>query len=642
MSATVASASPIGTDELTSPKYVERPNPFLALLPKETREVIEKITELLGDRDVLKTHVVVCFKKAVAGEGTDLSDDELDIRALQLFRDFLSEELRVPADAFGDIKVEMIRFDFTGSGGLSINEAYRLVKFHLRQYRKQLGGAPVTVDIPFRSLQLAGYNITKELGAGSQGTAKLATNQLGNQFCIKCYRKDKMNACGLDELKDEFEALQLLHCNSIAGAFEMFQDAHSFYMVGEAFYGGDFLTLKQRAKAQNVDMTEKWWRGVWKQCFEALAFMHKQAMIHCDIKEPNMMLKLADFRQPQVVIIDLGVAKAMAASDEGIPHGTPGYVPPETWETKKWFPTGDVFSLGVVIVQVMTDKSPDNGPRNKDTPGGIFVEGCSNVREIFLATQTRPAPMHLMPKDMQDLADLCERCLEKKMEDRPRSVEALKMPFFSSSMRRKKSSIQLDMNPRNRFATVGITKQFLEKFTHDHEHPHAVEEEDEDDEDEDDDDNTRQKKKEMAETLHQIQEAARRSGQSFTLSSGEIDEPLEERSAATKATEGPLTPPPSDTFQVPTPPQSDTFQVTGRRKPVNFDVTAEQARIAAESSSLAMMTAMLPNVEAPSMLGSAPPVGQTSPAADNKVLKVLSQSPGSRLPVSPPHFQRLH
>merc|ERR1711970_656344 len=109
------------------------------------------------------------------------------------------------------------------------------------------------------------------------------------------------------------------------------------------------------------------------------------------------MLKTANYQQPQVVVIDLGVAKAMAASDEGIPHGTPGYVPPETWETKKWFPTGDVFSLGVVILQVMIDKSPPTGPRDQGSPGGIFVEGCANVREIFLATQSRPAPTHLIP-----------------------------------------------------------------------------------------------------------------------------------------------------------------------------------------------------------------------------------------------------
>jgi serine/threonine protein kinase len=367
--------------------------------------------------------------------------------------------LALPATAFGDPNVDILRFDFTGTGSLKLNEAYKLVKFHLFEYRKYLGGAPEKIDIPFRTVKTAGYTITKKLGAGNQGTAYLANDADWREFCIKSFRKNQMNSGGLEMLKDEFEALRLLHCDSIAGAFEMFQDLEYVYLVGDAFYGGDLTSLHKRAQAQGIEMDEQWWGDLFKQLLEALTFMHKQAMIHCDIKEPNLMIKTADFRAPQAVVIDLGVARAMASQTEGTPHGTPGYVPPETWDTMKWFPSGDIFSLGVVMLQLLTrvDK--------------IFSSGCTTIKEIRDATISRTPPLHLIPGSMPNLRDVTSRFLRKSIDDRPRSEEALKYhllvmsvasPRLEMSKFSPRGSYPLQkIHPRNVFASQGITSTFV-------------------------------------------------------------------------------------------------------------------------------------------------------------------------------------
>ena len=62
----------------------------------------------------------------------------LDIASLQRFRTTLAQVIRVPEHAFGDLETEYIRFDFDGSGRLGLNEVYKLVKFHLREYRKKV------------------------------------------------------------------------------------------------------------------------------------------------------------------------------------------------------------------------------------------------------------------------------------------------------------------------------------------------------------------------------------------------------------------------------------------------------------------------------------------------------------------------
>ena len=68
-----------------------------------------------------------------------------------------------------------------------------------------------------------------------------------------------------------------------------------------------FMTLQKKAADQGVVMTEDWWKRIFLQCLEALLFMHQQAMMHCDVKEANLMLRQAEVSRPDVVVIDFGV-----------------------------------------------------------------------------------------------------------------------------------------------------------------------------------------------------------------------------------------------------------------------------------------------------------------------------------------------
>merc|ERR1719401_441495 len=159
--------------------------------------------------------------------------------------------------------------------------------------------------------------------------------------------------------------------------------------------------------------------------------MHQQAMIHCDIKEPNLMIKSRDYSQPEVVVVDFGIAKAMGAIDTGAFGGTPGYIPPETLSMKKWFPGGDMFSLGVVMFQMTTDKTPRL--EGLARVGGLFQEGCRSIEDIVKATMGRQPAYHLMPQDMPQMIRLTEKLLSKKLNQRPRAPQALKDAWFESS-----------------------------------------------------------------------------------------------------------------------------------------------------------------------------------------------------------------
>lgn len=413
--------------------------------PPSSEPPEESIDELLEDRTKLKKAVVQCFRKVA-----DSDLDSLDLQGLKQFRLVFSQAHQVPDQALGDLLTEYLCFDFDGSGQLDVNEVYKLVKFHLYAHRKK--GLGEVAQIPFKTLEAAGFKVVRELGKGSQATAKLATKG-GKECCVKCMHKRQLSHQGVLDLMEEYEAMQLVACDKVAQVSELFQDQSHFYMVGDVYLGGDFVSLKKRAQLQGVSITSSWWKGIFHQCFEGMKFMHAQAIVHCDLKEPNMMIKAADLRRPEVVIIDFGVCIAMAGQPGGFPKGTPGYIPPETLDSGKWYPRGDVFSMGVTIIQLILDKVPPVGTRTSSTPGGIFVEGCQTVQDICRATRTRVPPFHQVPRSMHGLGRLLRELLSKDMSSRPTTFQVLKDPWFDNAER--------EIRGKHARATAGITKSFM-------------------------------------------------------------------------------------------------------------------------------------------------------------------------------------
>merc|ERR1712070_473915 len=143
------------------------------------------------------------------------------------------------------------------------------------------------------------------------------------------------------------------------------------------------------------------------------------------------MLKTDDLRNPEVVFIDFGVSRAMAAKDLGLCGGTPGYMPPETWDTLKWYPRGDIFSFGVCVVQLMTDHVPALGYSGLPGGTGIFLENCVEVRDVAAATRERTPPFELMPSAYPNLTQLAQECLEKEMKSRPNAAQVLLSSWFA-------------------------------------------------------------------------------------------------------------------------------------------------------------------------------------------------------------------
>lgn len=282
-------------------------------------------------------------------------------------------------------------------------------------------GQPSSAYIQEKSLTEAGLEVLADLGQGSQSSLHLAWKaREGTYRCVKRFHKRTMSGDAIPCMMREYQTMKVVEMHrNIGKVYDLFQESDFFHIEMELHEGGDFTTLKARAMSAGISLTEAWWNNVLWQCLEALRFVHSKGFVHCDVKEPNFMLKNMDYNTPSVVLIDFGVAQ-----EEGLAStpafGTPGYVPPEVWRTHKWEGKGDVFSLGVTMLQVLIDRIPSQ----KDPKNGIFVENTNDLNSIATATQTREPPMHLIPPCYPNLQAAVRQLLLKDLEERPSALEA--------------------------------------------------------------------------------------------------------------------------------------------------------------------------------------------------------------------------
>jgi serine/threonine protein kinase len=241
-------------------------------------------------------------------------------------------------------------------------------------------------SIPEMTLIEAGLELRYELVEGNQSSVQSAWKiRDGSSRCIKRFDKTAGTRSSLEFLKEEYRIMMEMGSHPcVTQAFQMFQDDSFVYIELPLYRGCDFSKLKKKAVRAGVCCDQVWWTTVFLQALRGLAHLHSHEFIHCDVKEPNLMIKTGNYHEPEVVLIDFGIVQAADAKRTAI-YGTPGYIPPEVWDTRTWTAKGDAFSLGVVILQIMIDKIPDI----KVSCYGVFTENTKSLADIKAATKTR-------------------------------------------------------------------------------------------------------------------------------------------------------------------------------------------------------------------------------------------------------------
>src|SRR5205823_8066918 len=218
--------------------------------------------------------------------------------------------------------------------------------------------ATSTQSSEFLSGALIGrFRIGERLGKGGMGEVYLAQDtKLKRLVALKRLAPQLRADSGYRRrFLEEAERASRFSDSHVAALYDVLEERGEIFLVMEYVEGEN---LRNRLRRY---MSLEQFFEVAMQCAEALVAAHESGIVHCDIKPENIMLTT----KSQVKMLDFGVAKYLPRSDQsstadraGTMAGTPAYMSPEVLLEKFPDERADIFSLGVVLYEMLSGHHP--------------------------------------------------------------------------------------------------------------------------------------------------------------------------------------------------------------------------------------------------------------------------------------------
>ncbi|MGF1566562.1 MAG: protein kinase [Nodosilinea sp.] len=243
-------------------------------------------------------------------------------------------------------------------------------------YRDRVATAEIVKYCQGQGLFRDRYRVLKPLGQGGFGVTYLAQNALlpGHPYCVvKQLCPKAKNELSLERAKVRFrrEARTLASLGShsqVPQLLDYFTTNGEFYLVQDYIQGE---TLAQEIRRQGRH-TEAQVKHFLREIIPVVKFIHRNRIIHRDIKPPNIIRSEPDRR---LVLIDFGaVREFLADMDDGVTFqapitqfvGTPGFAPPEQLALRPCYGS-DIYALGMTCLFLLTGRTPIEFEQNPRT-----------------------------------------------------------------------------------------------------------------------------------------------------------------------------------------------------------------------------------------------------------------------------------
>ena len=304
--------------------------------------------------------------------------------------------------------------------------------------------AATTGDV-WRGTKVGKYEVLTQLSAGGMAELFLAYTQGLGGFrkfvVIKRILPDaKENDQFVRMFLDEARITAAFNHPNIAQVYDLGDDEEGLYLAMEFIAGQNLNQVTNGCARQKAVMPLGLSASVVHDCAQALHYAHTfkdpsgkdYPVIHRDVAQKNIMVTY----DGQVKLLDFGIAKArgtLGRTFAGSVKGTAGYMSPEQVRGDALDGRSDVFSLGVVLFEMIT--------------GQRLFAGNNEVEEMrLILTAPIPRPSEVLPIIPDELSDVCMRALARDKADRFGSARD-----FSRALQTSCSHLLFDQEQRATF-----------------------------------------------------------------------------------------------------------------------------------------------------------------------------------------------
>jgi eukaryotic-like serine/threonine-protein kinase len=291
--------------------------------------------------------------------------------------------------------------------------------------------------------KLGRYDLVRVLGKGAMGIVYEGRDpNLDRRVAIKTVKVENLSEEAAAEYEHRFRtearsAARLQHPN-IVSVYDSDRDGDIAFLVMEYIQGDDMKHHLDKGVRYSLEQSLKMIRDL----LSALDYAHKQGIVHRDIKPANLLIEPGG----RVKLTDFGVARIQDSGDatrtQGSMVGTLKYMSPEQVQGQKVDSRADLFSVGVVLYQLLTDKRPFDGDND-----------FSIIHQIIGHTPAPPSSFNARLPSAIDA--VVARALAKDREQRFATARDFASALQSAIRRAEDATIVPPANPLKKPDTAG-------------------------------------------------------------------------------------------------------------------------------------------------------------------------------------------
>jgi len=225
----------------------------------------------------------------------------------------------------------------------------------------------VLKELPIGSTFAQRYHVIEEIGIGGMGRVyKVMDTAINEKVALKLLNPEVASEIKtVDRFRNELKLARKISHRHVCRVYDLSEAEGTPFITMEYISGEDLKSLIRRAGQISVGKAVH----IIAQVCEGLDEAHRLGVIHRDLKPQNIMIDM----EGNAKITDFGIArstKTKGLTDTGVIIGTPEYMSPEQVEGKEVDVRTDIYSMGVVLYELVTGRLPFEG----DTPLSVAVK----------------------------------------------------------------------------------------------------------------------------------------------------------------------------------------------------------------------------------------------------------------------------